>query len=516
MIIMIMEKIMTKRALISLSDKTNVIPFAKKLKELNYEIVSSGGTAKYLIDNGIEVIHVSEVTNFPEIMDGRVKTLNPYIHGGILANREVPDHLKQAQELNIELIDIVCVNLYPFKKTLLNPDSTHEQLIENIDIGGPTLIRSAAKNYQSVYIVTDIADYDKTIEALQSGENNQNFRNYLAQKAFMHTADYDATIANYFMKINNDHSQLNISVPLQESLRYGENPHQKARFYQDDSCIEILHGKQLSYNNLLDIDSALKTIIKFDTKPTVAIFKHTNPCGIATGENLTSAYQKAFATDTLSPYGGIVIVNKALDLECAKEINKIFTEIILAPEFEPGVLEFLQKKKNRRLLTYVKSKVLQLKEKTSIVSCMNGYLSQEVDIDRDNQDQWKVATTRQPTEEEWEALKFGWSCVASLKSNAVAFTSNDRTIGLGIGQTSRIDSTEIAISKADKFSLPLKNSICASDGFFPFRDSIDQLVKYGVTAVIQPGGSKGDPEVIEACNEHNIAMIMTSTRHFRH
>ncbi len=507
---------MTKRALISLSDKTNVLPFAKKLRELDYEIISSGGTAKYLAENGVEVIHVSDITNFPEIMDGRVKTLNPFIHGGILANREVPDHLQEAEELGIELIDIVCVNLYPFKKTLEKPNSTHEELIENIDIGGPTLIRSAAKNYNSVFVITDQADYTKTIEVLESGEDAGQFRNYLAQKAFMHTADYDATIANYFMKINNDHSQLNISTPLEETLRYGENPHQRASFYQDGKCVELIHGKQLSYNNLLDIDSALKTIIKFEEKATVAIFKHTNPCGIATGDNLSQAYQKAFATDTLSPFGGIVIVNKALDLDCAKEINKIFTEIILAPEYEEGVLEFLQKKKNRRLLTFAKNEVLKLKDKFTLVSCMNGYLSQDADIDRDTPEQWEVATKRQPTEAEWEALKFGWNCVASLKSNAVAFTSNDRTLGLGIGQTSRIDSTEIAISKADKFELSLTNSICASDGFFPFRDSIDQLVKYGVRAVIQPGGSKGDPEVIEACNEHDIAMVMTHTRHFRH
>jgi len=511
-----MEKMMTKRALISLSDKTNVVPFAKKLKELGYEIISSGGTAKHLAENGVEVTHVSSVTNFPEIMDGRVKTLNPYIHGGILANRQIPDHLKQAKDLNIELIDIVCVNLYPFKKTLNNPNASHEDLIENIDIGGPTLIRSAAKNYQSVFVITDQKDYDKTIQVLQSGEDTQQFRNYLAQKAFIHTADYDSAIANYFMKLNNNFSQLNISVPLQECLRYGENPHQNAHFYQEDSFIQLLHGKQLSYNNLLDIDSALKTIIKFNDKPTLAIFKHTNPCGIATGDSLTEAYKKAFETDPLSPFGGIVIVNKPLDLECAKSINKVFTEIILAPDYDDGVLEFLQKKKNRRLLTFDKDEILKLKRKVSLVSCINGYLTQDVDLDRDKMDQWIVATNRKPSQQEWKALKFGWNCVASLKSNAVAFTTHDRTLGLGIGQTSRIDSTEIAIRKAEKFSLSLQNSVCASDGFFPFRDSIDQLVKYGVTAVIQPGGSKGDPEVILACNEHNIAMVMTGTRHFRH
>ncbi len=507
---------MKKRALISLSDKSNILPFAKSLKELGYEIISSGGTAKYLNDNGVEVIYVSDVTKFPEIMDGRVKTLNPLIHGGILANRQVPKHLEQANELDIHLIDVVCVNLYPFKKTVNDKDSSHQQIIENIDIGGPTLIRSAAKNYDSVYVITDIADYDKTIEVLTSDTDSKKFRQYLAQKAFMHTADYDSAIANYFMKIENNYSQLNLSMPLSSTLRYGENPHQFAHFYQEESIIDILHGKQLSYNNLLDIDSALKTILKFKDMPTVAIFKHTNPCGIASSKSLLEAYEKAFATDTLSPFGGIVIVNKSLDLETAKAINKIFTEIIIAPGYEDGVIDFLQRKKNRRILSYDLNKLEQLKSRFNVLSCMNGYLVQDNDINKDDLDQWQVVTKRQPTEKEWEALKFGWKCVASLKSNAVAFTSNDQTLGLGIGQTSRIDSTEIAISKAKKFSLSLDNSICASDGFFPFRDSIDQLVKYGVTAVIQPGGSKGDPEVIEACNEHGIAMVMTSTRHFRH
>lgn len=507
---------MNKRALISLSDKTNIVPFAQKLKELGYDIISSGGTAKHLSDNGIEVTEVSDVTQFPEIMDGRVKTLNPLIHGGILANREVPAHLEEADKLNIKLIDLVCVNLYPFKKTLQNPASTQQELIENIDIGGPTLIRSAAKNYQSVYVVTDINDYDEVIEVLFSGENPLEFRQYLAQKAFMHTAEYDATIANYFMKLNDDFTQLNISVPLQETLRYGENPHQKAQFFQNDSFINLLHGQQLSYNNLLDIDSALKAIIKFKTKPTCAILKHTNPCGIGSDDDLATAYKKAFATDTLSPFGGIVIVNKPLDMKSAKEINKVFTEIILAPEYEDGVLSFLQKKKNRRLISFDLQGVLKLKDSKSVVSCLNGYLSQDVDIERDDEAQWQVVTKRKPTQDELEALKFGWNSVATLKSNAVAFTTKDRTLGLGIGQTSRIDSTEIAVRKAEKFSLSLKGSICASDGFFPFKDSIEELVKHGVTAVIQPGGSKGDPEVIEACNKHNIAMIMTGTRHFRH
>ena len=507
---------MTKRALISLSDKTNVVEFAKQLSNLGYEIISSGGTAKHIEENGIPVVKVSNITGFPEIMDGRVKTLHPKVHGGILANRDIPAHLEQAKELGIELIDIVAVNLYPFKSTVANPDSTHEQIIENIDIGGPTLIRSSAKNFKSVLIITDYNDYPKVIEALQSEEVSLQFKRELAQKAFIHTADYDSAIANYFMSYNQKEENLNISLPLQNSLRYGENPHQKASLFQEKEIFEILHGKQLSYNNYIDVDSAFKTILKFKELPTVAIFKHTNPCGIGSDAQLNEAYDKAFATDTLSPFGGIVIVNKPLDMETAKKINKVFTEIILAPEYEEGVLKFLMKKKNRRLIRFDITQLDNLKNHKVVTTCVNGYLTQDADINCDQPDNWKIVTEREPSAKEFEALKFGWNAVASLKSNAVAFTTNDRTIGLGIGQTSRIDSTEIAISKATKFNLTIKGSICASDGFFPFRDSIDELVKHGVTAVIQPGGSKGDPEVIKACNEHNIAMIMTSTRHFRH
>ncbi len=507
---------MTKRALISLSDKTNVIDFAKQLIDLGYEIVSSGGTAKHLQESNISVIKVSHVTEFPEIMNGRVKTLHPKIHGGILANRMVESHLEQAKELGIGLIDIVAVNLYPFKQTVANPEASHADIIENIDIGGPTLIRSSAKNFNSVLIITDFNDYQDVIDRIKNNEITPEYRSSLAQKAFAHTADYDTAISQYFMKHNNNVDTLNVSLPLKDTLRYGENPHQNASFYQEDEIFEVIHGKKLSYNNLIDVDSAIKTIMKFNEAPTVAIFKHTNPCGIGSDAQLNLAYDKAFATDTLSPFGGIVIVNKSLDLETAKKINSVFTEIILAPSYEDGVLDFLRKKKNRRLIQFNQDKISQLKEHKIITTCVNGYLVQDADINTDIPENWKVVTERQPSEKELQALKFGWNAVASLKSNAVAFTTNERTIGLGIGQTSRIDSTEIAISKANKFNLELNGCICASDGFFPFRDSIDELVKYGVTAVIQPGGSKGDPEVIQACNEHNIAMIMTGMRHFRH
>lgn len=507
---------MKRRALISLTDKTNVVDFAKELLKLDFEIISSGGTAKHLMEHGVDVIPVSDVTKFPEIMDGRVKTLHPKIHGGILCNREIPNHLEQAKELDINLIDIVCVNLYPFKATVSNPDSTPEQIIENIDIGGPTLIRSAAKNFSSVYVITDFNDYPETIEKLKTGEDNLSFRALLAQKAFTHTADYDSMIANYFRGRNDNTINLNISVPLKQVLRYGENPHQYANFYQDEEIFEVLHGKKLSYNNLLDVDAAFKTILKFKERPTVAIFKHTNPCGIGSADNLADAYEKAFATDKDSPFGGIVIVNQNLDLETAKKINSVFTEIILAPNFSEEVFKFLRKKKNRRLIKFSQEGIDKLKNNEYTVACMNGFLSQKIDIDCDTPENWQFVTDRKPTDDELEALKFGWKTVASLKSNAVVFTTSDRTIGLGTGQPSRIDSTNIAITKANKYGLELSGSICASDGFFPFRDSIDELVKYGVTAVIQPGGSKGDPEVIKACNEHNIAMVMTGMRHFRH
>ncbi|MEA1972243.1 MAG: bifunctional phosphoribosylaminoimidazolecarboxamide formyltransferase/IMP cyclohydrolase [Candidatus Cloacimonadota bacterium] len=503
-----------KRALISVSDKNEITSFAKGLLKLGYQIVSSGGTAKKLQESDIEVTLVSEVTKFPEMMNGRVKTLHPKIHGGILADKNNPVHIEEAKKMEIPLFDIVVVNLYPFEKKL-NQNAPHDVMIENIDIGGPTLIRSAAKNHKSVLIITDFDDY----EELQGNSIEDEYRLELALKAFEYTAHYDTMITDYFSQLIEvpEKEELIVEIPLKSELRYGENPHQKAEYYEvmGTELIEKLHGKSLSYNNYLDIDSALKTINKF-TKPTVAIFKHTNPCGIASHSNLTEAYKNAFATDTLSPFGGIVIVNRTLDMKTALEINKIFTEIIIAPDFAEGVLKRLMKKKNRRLLKYFPDRISELKGEPAIVSCLNGLLCQDIDVNTDQEEKWEIVTDKKPNEAEMEELKFAWNTVASLKSNAVAFTKKDRTIGLGIGQPSRIDSTEIAVAKAKKFSLDIKNSVCASDGFFPFADSIETIKNLGVKAVIQPGGSRGDKDVIEACNKYGISMVFTKTRHFRH
>jgi phosphoribosylaminoimidazolecarboxamide formyltransferase/IMP cyclohydrolase len=510
-----------RRALISVSDKEGIVPFAGKLSEFGFEIISTGGTYKLLKDEGIPVKQVSEITGFPEIMDGRVKTLNPYIHGGILANRSIPAHMAEADNHKITMIDIVVVNLYPFEKTLRNPVSTHEEIIENIDIGGPTMLRSAAKNYHDVTVVTDPGDYAKVIAELESeNKTTLSTREYLAFKTFRHTADYDTLISGYFSsKLEGKvKGYLQNSQPLLKELRYGENPHQAAGFYSRSSkqLVEVFHGKELSYNNYLDIDAALKLIAKFDNDCCVAILKHTNPCGIGTGKTIEEAYRKAFATDTSSPFGGIVITNQTMDLNGALAINEVFTEIIIAPAYTEEAETKLKKKKDRRLLTYSPEALEKLIGTKYSVSCLDGFLSQDLDLNLDEESNWRVVTERKPTDDEMKALTFGWKTVATLKSNAVCFTTSDRTIGLGIGQTSRIDSTEIAIRKAAKFGLEIKGTICASDGFFPFRDSIDAMHELGVTAIIQPGGSKGDQECIDACNEFGIAMILTGMRHFRH
>jgi len=505
-----------RRALISVSDKTGIVEFAEELTVIGYEILSTGGTAQILKENCINVTKVADITGFPEIMNGRVKTLHPLIHGAILGDRDNQNHIKQASELGIEWIDLVVVNLYPFEKTLQKDGIAETDIIENIDIGGPTMVRASAKNFRHVTIITNPEDYIVVLEEIKTkGNTSLETRKRLAGVAFTHTADYDSVIAGYFNKETNNYLQL--SVPAGEILRYGENPHQAAVYYQKKSTavFEQLHGKQLSFNNYLDIDAALKIIMKF-TEPCAAIIKHTNPCGIGVGETLTEAYQKAFETDTLSPYGGIVIVNKKLDIDTAESINQIFTEIIIAPDYDEEAMNKLLKKKNRRLIKYFPEKLDDLGKGWNIRSCLSGYLAQEHDLRNDDQNSWRVVTNRTPSETEMKALIFGWKTVATLKSNAVCFTKEDRTIGLGIGQTSRIDSTEIAVNKAAKFNLNLKGSICASDAFFPFRDSIDHIAGLGITAVIQPGGSTGDEEVITACNEHNIAMIFTDRRHFRH
>ncbi len=510
---------MKKRAIISVSDKTEIVEFARKLIDLDFEIISTGGTYKKLNENGIPVLKVSDVTEFPEIMNGRVKTLHPAIHGGILADKSNPEHLKALREQNIQPIDLVVVNLYPFRKTIANPDVIEAEAIEQIDIGGPTMLRAAAKNFNSVVIVVDKADYDVIVnEYKKNGGIDLDMRRNLAKKAFQHTAEYDSYISSYFSKICNEElpSQFSLSFPLQQKLRYGENPHQEAAYYDNKPLITQLHGKELSFNNFQDIDAALKLIYDFTEKPTIAILKHCNSCGIGSAGTLKEAYKKALATDTQSPFGGIVVSNRTLDMDAALEIDKIFTEIIITPEFPQRVLEKLTKKKNRRLITYDIDALDSLVNTYNIRTCMNGLLLQKEDIAQDNEKNWQVVTERKPTEIEMEKLRFSWKTVHHLKSNAIAICREDRTIGLGMGQPSRIDATEIALSKAKKFDLSIENCALGSDAFFPFRDSIDSIAMEGITCVIQPGGSIRDEEVIQACNEHNITMIFTGMRHFRH
>lgn len=507
-------------ALISLSDKTGIETLAPRLEALGYTIVATSSTAGYLREHCELVTEVSDLTGFPEILDGRVKTLHPVIHAGILADRDKAEHLDTLRDAGITRIDIVIVNLYPFVKTVADPSSGHAMIIENIDIGGPTLIRAAAKNYAHVCVLTDPADYPALLEQLERGGLTElAWREQMAQKAFAMVSVYDRAIADYLAKISPRDafsSRLEISSGLNYRMRYGENPHQAAALYgADPQFLKVLHGKELSYNNFLDTDVCLRAIRQFE-EPTVLIVKHGNPCGIASADTLEEAYHKAFATDTDSPYGGIIVVNRSLDLVAAQAINKIFTEIIIAPGYEPGVVEFLTRKKDRRLLQYDAALMDSPAVPRQVRALTLGYLVQDWDTFSEDRSAWQVVTERQPTPEEYQALCFAWKTVAVMNSNAIAITGPDRSLGLGLGQTSRIDSTSIAVMKATKYGHSLKGAVCASDGFFPFRDSIDEVHKHGIIAVIQPGGSKGDADVIHACNELGITMIFTGVRHFKH
>lgn len=511
---------MTRHALISLSDKSGSEDLAKELAELGYQILSTSSTARHLREHGIEVREVSDLTGFPEILSGRVKTLHPRIHAGILADRSKQEHLQALREFDIEQIDVVVVNLYPFRQTLQRGDATPQEIIENIDIGGPALIRAAAKNHQGVLVLTDPEDYQPTLEQLRAGEVSLEWRTFLARKAFRLVSAYDALIASYFAGLAAETKGLpgtfSLHCRMDTRLRYGENPHQQGGFYLSAACPwQALHGKELSYNNHLDIDSTLRGLRLFRV-PTVVITKHCNPCGIGSADRLADAWDKAFAADTQSPYGGIVGVNQPLDLETARRINSIFTEIILAPEYQPGVLELLRKKKNRRLIRFSPEILSRPQSPWELKNLSHGWLLQEWDPLADDPKSWTVVTSRQPSEQELKALGFAWKVVSLLRSNAIAITGADRVYGLGGGQTSRIDSTWLALHKAAKFGHDLTGAVCASDGFFPFRDSVDELRRHNIMAVIQPGGSKADPEVIQACNELGMAMIFTGVRHFRH
>lgn len=508
------------RALLSVSDKTGIIELAKALHNSGVELISTGGTALKIREAGLPVKDVSEVTGFPECLDGRVKTLHPGVHGGILARTSYKPDMEELNKLNILPFELVVVNLYPFKQTVQEDSVTPAVATEHIDIGGPTMIRAAAKNFAHVCVLTSPQQYASFTEELRGiGEISFNMRRRLAREAFQHTADYDSAISNYFNSIDGQElpDLLSVSLSKHAELRYGENPHQRAAVYgNQQEYIDCFHGKELSYNNYLDIESALRLISEFqDNKPTTAIFKHTVPCGVASANTLAESYQKAFSTDTVSPFGGIVIVNRPLDMETARAIDEIFTEIIMAPGFKPGVTDFLTQKKNRRLVS-IKKLPSPATDTQNIKSIFGGALVQETDWGTVHVDDTETVTARKPDNRELHDLMFAWKIVKHVKSNAIVFAKNEQTLGIGTGQTSRVDSSEIAVSKAHKEGLSLDGCVIASDAFFPFSDGVTAAAEAGASAVIQPGGSVRDEEVVNAANEHNMAMIFTGMRHFRH
>jgi len=515
-----------RRALVSVFDKEGLVPFVQELVAFDIEILSTGGTANLLRENNLPVVQVSDYTGFPEILNGRVKTLHPKIHGGILALRDLTSQMDELESFNIEPIDMVVVNLYPFLKVIQKKDVDEKELLENIDIGGPTMIRSAAKNYPHVAVVTDPSQYALILKELH--ENNATVTletsRKLAVEAFRKTAHYDGMIAQYLGKkfqVPAETIPENLALAFSQTyqLRYGENPHQKAGYFQDDLSTEMaglekLHGIELSYNNIVDMDAAIRLVQEFTEKPTVAIIKHTNPCGVGTGDTLLEAYQRAKATDPISSFGSIICTNRKVDMPLAEKLRTHFVEVLLAPDFAADALELLQQKKKLRILKF-QPKLLKGRS-TTLKSALNGVLLQEADsIDLD-ESTLKVVTKREPTDEEWKALRFAWKVAKHVKSNAIVFTNDSMTLAVGAGQMSRVDSVELAAKKAKQAQLDLKGSVVASDAFFPFRDGLDAAVSAGATAVIQPGGSIRDEEVIQAANEQNVAMVFTGIRHFRH
>jgi len=517
---------MTKiqRALISVSDKMGLVPFAQILAKAGIEILSTGGTARTLREAGLTVKDVSEHTGFPEMLDGRVKTLHPKVHGGLLFIRGNEAHEAAVRAHGITPIDLVVVNLYPFEQTVAKPNVSLHDAIENIDIGGPSMLRSAAKNHDSVTVVVDPLDYAEVADQIQAdGDTTLELRRKLAAKVFARTAAYDGAIAAHLQKAFNVveasrlPAALNIFAPLAQPLRYGENPHQAAALYGGfNEFFRQLHGKELSYNNILDLTAAANLIAEFsDDPPTLAILKHTNPCGIGQSANLREAWDKAFATDKQAPFGGIIAVNRPLDGECAKVIAEIFSEVIVAPDFSSEALAILQKKKNLRLLKVLKSPLAARSLDVRSVGA-NSFLLQERDLKTATRADLKVVTHRQPTDDEWRAMLFGWRVVKHVKSNAIVYGATDRTLGIGAGQMSRVDASRIAVWKAGEAKLSLKGSVVCSDAFFPFPDGLIAAAEAGATAAIQPGGSVRDAEVIAAADERNMAMAFTGTRHFRH
>jgi phosphoribosylaminoimidazolecarboxamide formyltransferase/IMP cyclohydrolase len=512
-----------QRALLSVSDKTGLIPLAQALIHAGVQLISTGGTAKTLREAGLEVMDLSAYTGFPEMMDGRVKTLHPKIHGGLLFIRGNGGHEAAARAHQIEAIDLVVVNLYPFEQTVARPGVTLHEAIENIDIGGPSMLRSAAKNHESVTVVVDPKDYEEVARQVKAtGNTTLEFRRKLAGKVFARTAEYDGAIAAHLAKAFEQSPQalpssLVVQAPLVQPLRYGENPHQAAALYGGfQEFFQQLHGKELSYNNILDLTAAASLIAEFaEDQPTLAILKHTNPCGVGQGTTLREAWDKAYATDKQAPFGGIIAVSKPLDLACAEAIAEIFSEVIVAPDFNPDALTLLQKKKNLRLLKILKDPLSARPWDVRSVGA-NSFLLQERDLKLTKIPDLKVVTRRQPTEAELQAMLFGWRTVKHVKSNAIVYVGAHRTLGIGAGQMSRVDSSRIAVWKAGEAGLSLRGSIVCSDAFFPFPDGLIAAAEAGAMAAIQPGGSVRDSEVIAAADERNLAMVFTGIRHFRH
>ena len=517
-----------KQALISVSDKTGIVEFAQALSQCGVTILSTGGTAKELKNAGIDVIEVSDYTGFPEMLDGRVKTLHPKIHAGILAQRDLPAHMEIMKKMSFSAIELVVVNLYPFSKTIAKVSSSLEEAIENIDIGGPTMVRAAAKNYKNVTVVTDPEDYNSVLNEIRSNDCivSQEYRFHLACKAFSHTAAYDSVISNYLTGISSDGqhksfpASLNLNFTIAQDLRYGENPHQEAAFYRDHSSAAPgslanytqLQGKELSYNNIADADAAWECVKTFDS-PACVIIKHANPCGVAVSDNPLMAYKTALATDPTSAFGGIIAFNRELDGVTAEAVIKQFVEVIIIPSITNEARDILAQKKNVRVL------ILHLTGGNNTLDFKRvggGLLVQAPDNLNIDTSHLKVVTRVQPTQQEMKDLLFAWRVAKFVKSNAIVFCLNGQTLGIGAGQMSRVDSARIASIKAQNSELTLDGSVVASDAFFPFRDGLDVVVRAGAKAIIQPGGSMRDEEVIAAADEHGVTMVFTNTRHFRH
>ena len=508
------------RALLSVSDKSGLVPFATRLAQLGFELVSTGGTARTLRESGLTVLDISDITGFPEMLDGRVKTLHPVVHGGLLARRDLPEHMKAIADHNIAPIDLVVVNLYPFRETAAKPGVHPEEVIENIDIGGPSMLRSAAKNFPSVWVLVDPSDYTPVLNVIASGDDDQALRRLLAEKVYAHTSGYDAAIAQWFAAQRGEPfpDRYPLAFEKQQSLRYGENPQQRAAFYVEKvgtglGALTQLGGKELSFNNILDLEGSMLAIEPFGEQPACAIIKHTTPCGVATGTNALDAYRKALACDPVSAFGSVIAFSVPVDAAAAEAISSLFVECIVAPSFADAAVEILGRKKNLRVLAGIARWPAGGMDFKRV---RGGLLVQDRAPQAGNPAKWETVTKRQPTRDEQRDLTFAWKSVASVKSNAIVLVRDGATIGIGAGQMSRVDASFLAAHKAQTAGHATAGAALGSDAFFPFRDGIDHAAAAGVTAIVQPGGSVRDAEVIAAADEHGIAMIFTGERLFRH